>query len=71
MAGTKTTTTKKQEARSKKQATKLVMVEVEALITPVITDKAKLAKGGRAPMDQATAELKAKSSEVTIIRVLD
>ena len=47
------------------------MVMVEALKTPVTCANAKLAKGGRVAMDKATAELKAKAGEVTIVGVVD
>ena len=53
-----------------KPAKKPVMVMVEALMTPVITPKAKLAKGGRTPVDKATAEMLAEAGKVAIVEVL-
>lgn len=62
--------TKTVQKASKAAAKETKMVEVEALKTPVITEKATLAKGGRVTMEQSTAELKAKAGEVTIVRVI-
>ncbi len=53
-----------------KKANKPVMVMVEALVTPVRTPKANLAKGGRTPVEKSTAEMLEKAGKVAIVELI-